>query len=83
MKHIAIFLVFVGLVVGLLFTLAGNKSPRIPDDENHAVFNVEEVCWECHGPEGDAPRKETHPPKDQCLECHKVKDNRRRAAHGE
>lgn len=83
MKHIAIFLVFVGLVVGLLFTLTGNKSPRIPDDEYHAVFDVEEVCWECHGPEGDAPRKETHPPKDQCLECHKVKDNRRRTTHGE
>lgn len=78
MKHIAVFAVFVLLVVGLLFTLTGNKSPRIPDDENHVTFTVEESCRECHGPEGDVPRKETHPPKDQCLECHKVKDNRRR-----
>jgi mono/diheme cytochrome c family protein len=83
MKHIAIFLVFVALIVGLLFTLSGNKSPRIPNDEYHVVFDAEEVCRGCHGPEGDAPRKETHPPKDQCLECHKVKDNRRRAADGE
>ena len=78
MKHIAVFAVFVLLVVGLLFTLSDDKSPRIPDDENHVNFTVEESCWECHGPEGDVPRKETHPPKDQCLQCHKVKDNRRR-----
>jgi cytochrome c553 len=78
MKHVAIFLVFAALIVGLLFTLSDTKAPRIPDNEQHLVFDVEEVCWDCHGPDGEAPRKETHPPKDQCLECHKVKDNRRR-----
>jgi cytochrome c553 len=78
MKHVIIFLVFAALVVGLLFTLSGTKAPRIPDNEQHLVFDVAEVCWDCHGPEGEAPRKETHPPKDQCLECHKVKDNRRK-----
>lgn len=78
MKHIAIFGVFVLLVVGLLFTISDNKAPRIPDDDNHLVFDAEEICRECHGPDGEAPRKETHPPKDQCLECHGVKDNRRR-----
>lgn len=82
MKHIAIYIVFILLVVGLLFTISGTKSPRIPDDDNHVVFDVEEVCWECHGPEGVAPRTESHPPKDQCLECHHVKDNRRREKGG-
>jgi hypothetical protein len=77
MKHVLIFLVLVLVVVGLLFTVSGNKSPRIPDDETHTIFYVEEVCWECHGPEGEVPRRKTHPPKDQCLECHMVKDNRR------
>jgi cytochrome c553 len=78
MKHVVIFLVFAALIVGLLFTLSGTKAPRIPDSEQHLVFDEEGVCWDCHGPEGEAPRKETHPPKDQCLECHKVKDNRRK-----
>ena len=78
MKHVLIFLVLALVVVGLLTTISGNKSPRIPDDENHVVFDVEKVCWECHGPDGVAPRSETHPPKDQCLKCHMVKDNRRK-----
>ena len=80
MKHVAVFLVMVAVVVGLLITLSGNKSPRIPDDEKHLVFNKEEICFDCHGPDGEAPRSEGHPPKDQCLVCHKVKDDRRRAA---
>ena len=78
MKHVAIFLVFVLLVVGLLYSVSGTKSPRIPDNENHLVFDREDVCMECHGPEGVVPRRDTHPPKDQCLQCHKVKDNRGR-----
>lgn len=78
MKHVLVFLVFILVVVGLLSTLSGDKAPRIPNDEQHVVFDVEEVCWQCHGPDGDAPREETHPPKDRCLECHHVKDDRRR-----
>ena len=80
MKHIAMYVAFMLAVVGLLFALSGTKSPRIPDDENHVNFTVEESCQECHGPEGVAPRSDSHPPKDQCLACHKVKDNRRREA---
>ena len=83
MKHIAMYVVFMLVVVGLLFALSGTKSPRIPDDENHMNFTVVERCRECHGPDGVAPRSDSHPPKDQCLECHKVKDNRRRAAEAE
>ena len=78
MKHVAVFLVFVVAVVGLLLAISDDKAPRIPDNELHVAFDVEEACWECHGPEGEAPRGEDHPPKDQCLECHGVKDDRRR-----
>ncbi len=77
MKHVAVFLVLIAVVVGVLFAASGNKSPRIPDNEKHLVFDNAELCLECHGPEGEAPRSEKHPPKDQCLICHKVKDNRR------
>ena len=49
MKHVAMYVAFMLAVVGLLFALSGTKSPRIPDDENHVSFTVEESCWECHG----------------------------------
>lgn len=52
MKHVAMYVAFMLAVVGLLFALSDTKSPRIPDDENHVAFTVEESCWECHGPEG-------------------------------
>ncbi len=62
MKHVLIFLVFILLVVGLLFTVSDTKAPRIPDDETHTIFYVEEVCWECHGPEGGSAAEKEPPP---------------------
>ena len=79
MKHIAIFGVMALAIVGLLFSVSGSKAPRIPDNADHLIFNDNRACLPCHGPEGTAPRLETHPPKDQCLTCHNVKDNRRRS----
>jgi hypothetical protein len=35
---------------------------------------------ECHGPGKPAARKETHPPKDDCIKCHKVKRTRKTKA---
>ena len=80
MKHIAIFVVMALAIVGLLFSLSGSKAPRIPNNADHLIFSDNRVCMQCHSPEGTAPRQETHPPKDQCLSCHHVKDNRRRSA---
>ena len=72
--------VFVLAVLGLLYAVSGNRAPRIPDDELHAIFDDVQLCRECHNPEGVAPLIEEHPPKDQCLKCHTVKESRRRAA---
>jgi len=71
------FVVFVIVVLAVLFLISGPQSPRIPDDENHVVWNRTTLCLDCHGPEAVAPRGKEHPPKDACLKCHKVKRNRK------
>ncbi|MFT5698256.1 MAG: cytochrome c553 [Desulforhopalus sp.] len=50
----------------------------LPKDDLHAPFHLikskkaaEKTCLDCHGPEGDAPLQEGHPPKYRCLFCHK------------
>jgi flagellin-like protein len=68
-----IFIVFVAVVVGLLFSISGNRSPRIPDDQTHAVITDAKACLKCHGPGMPNARKPDHPPKDQCMLCHKVR----------
>jgi hypothetical protein len=73
-----LFIVFVLAVVGLLFAVSGERAQRIPEDELHAVIDNNEVCMGCHGPGKPAALKETHPPKYECIECHKVKRNRGR-----
>jgi len=50
----------------------------LPHDDTHAPFflikskkQAETTCLDCHGPEGEAPLQEGHPPKYRCLFCHK------------
>jgi len=76
-KNTAVFVAFVLVVLGFLYAISGTRSPRIPEDANHAVFNNEALCLRCHRLTGEAPRKPDHPPKDECLKCHKVKRNRK------
>ncbi|MGD0886872.1 MAG: hypothetical protein ABSA46_18680 [Thermodesulfovibrionales bacterium] len=73
MKNTLIFVLFVLLVLGLLSLLSGTRSPRIPEDVLHRVITDNTACLECHGPGAEAALKKNHPPKDQCLICHKVK----------
>jgi len=80
MKHTLSYIAFVVVVLGLLWAISGTRSPRIPEDEAHRVYTTDVHCLDCHGPDGVAPRKPDHPPKDACLKCHKVKRNRKPAA---
>lgn len=77
MKNTLIFIAFVLLVLGFLYSISGSKAPRIPENALHKIIDNPEICMECHSPGGQAPRKKDHLPKDQCLECHKVKRNRK------
>lgn len=73
MKQTVFFLFFVLIVTGILYSLSGNNYPVLPDNAVHKVVVDAAVCLSCHGPEGSYPRKESHPPKNECFQCHKVK----------
>jgi hypothetical protein len=72
MKSARTFVVLAALILVFLFYLSsGHKIPAVPQDENHRNATTDASCIECHAPGRQAPLKATHPPKDQCLLCHK------------
>jgi hypothetical protein len=71
MKGIAGFAIFVLVVVGVLFIMSGDDYPPVPSDDVHRAISDNTVCMECHGPDKEHPLKEDHPPKFECLKCHK------------
>lgn len=76
MKNTVGFVLFAVSVLLVLFLLSsGKKPPVIPSDELHKIITTDAACAECHGPGRRAPLKPSHPPKEQCLICHKAKRN--------
>jgi len=74
MKNTVGFAVFVLVVLLLLFFLSSSKKvPPIPSDALHSGITTDAGCATCHGPGKQAPLKPAHPPKEQCLVCHKKK----------
>jgi hypothetical protein len=73
MRNTLIFIIFVLAVVGFLYAISGDRAPRIPEDETHTGLTERVSCLECHAPGKEAELSPTHPPKDQCLLCHKRK----------
>ena len=73
MKNSIIFVVFVIIVVAALSLISGKRSPRIPEDATHALITDNKACMECHNPGKPAALKADHPPKTECLICHKTK----------
>jgi nitrate reductase cytochrome c-type subunit len=61
-------------VLLLLFFLSssGKTPPVIPANANHAELKTNDSCLACHAPGKQAPLKPAHPPKEQCLTCHKA-----------
>jgi hypothetical protein len=60
------------LVVVTLALLSGaRKSRYVPRDEHHPRPLVVATCRDCHAPGKMAPQPAKHPPKDQCLLCHR------------
>jgi len=74
MKSSRSLIVAAAAVVLVLFFLSssGKKPPLIPQDAAHQGITAEGVCADCHAPGKSSPLKENHPPKEQCLVCHKV-----------
>jgi cytochrome c553 len=73
MKNNIIFLLFILVVVGFFYSISGKKYPQIPANMAHLGITEIAACLKCHGPDGEKPRKPSHPPKDDCLKCHKKK----------
>jgi hypothetical protein len=74
MKNNMVFLAGAAAVlIVLLFLSSGRKIPPIPVDDLHRNITADSVCRECHAPGKGAPLKDSHPPKEQCLVCHKTK----------
>jgi hypothetical protein len=74
MKSTMGFIAFAAILLLLLFLLSsGRKAPDIPVDVLHRVITTDAACTECHAPGKAAPLKPSHPPKEQCMICHRVK----------
>ena len=70
------------VIVVLIMNTAHEKAKQIPTDDKHRPFceamekghdriETEKGCIVCHNPQAvPLPRK--HPPKEQCLICHKL-----------
>lgn len=73
LRNNVIFIVAVLGVLGLLYAISGERSNRLPEDKTHIYDLSPADCLKCHGPGMVTPRSEKHPPKDDCLKCHKRK----------
>jgi len=61
------------LIILFFLSSTGKKAPAIPSDSLHAGMITNEACLPCHTPGKQVPLKETHPPKEQCMVCHKAR----------
>jgi hypothetical protein len=78
-----IFIAVIVAVLGTLFMSRGKqKVKNVPYDEKHGQFyevmhmgrdrmELEKACLACHNAQLN-PLSKAHPPKEQCLLCHKL-----------
>lgn len=78
-----LFVLAIVAVLGVLVIGTGReRSKKVPADESHRTFyelvkkgdnreGVEKGCIACHGVQRK-PLPKGHPPKEQCLLCHKL-----------
>ena len=68
---------FIAIVLLLLFAISGKRMKPVPGDEKHALAVDNASCVACHAPGKIFPLIPTHPPKEQCLTCHKLPKDRK------
>jgi hypothetical protein len=71
-KNLLLFAAAAAVLLLLYVLSSSKKAPAVPDDELHRNAGTNAACGECHAPGKSTPLKETHPPKEQCLICHKT-----------
>ncbi|HUI46388.1 MAG TPA: cytochrome C [Nitrospirota bacterium] len=72
-KNLVPILLIFTIVAVLYFISSRQRAPLIPADALHQNIAGNAGCAECHGPGKKAPLKANHPPKEQCLICHRYK----------
>jgi hypothetical protein len=72
MRKNIVFLLLALFIVTLLYMFSRKEFPPIPSDSRHMNITDKILCLDCHGPDKAFPLKKSHPPKDQCFECHKM-----------
>ncbi|MEK6742528.1 MAG: hypothetical protein AABZ15_02910 [Nitrospirota bacterium] len=60
----------------VVFALADRNAPFIPSDVFHTIVINNSACTTCHTPGKQAPLKVSHPPKEECMFCHRMKRQR-------
>jgi len=60
----------------VVFALTDRHAPFIPRDIFHALVINNAACTTCHTPGKQAPLKASHPPKEECMLCHKARQPR-------
>lgn len=75
MKNNLPLLIAAAAIIVILWYLSasGKKAPIVPSDAVHTAITTQEGCAACHAPGKSNPLSVTHPLKEQCLICHKVK----------
>lgn len=83
-----LFLAVIAAIVGALLVSTGKvKAKNVPYDEKHRRFyeamrtggdriEVEKGCAACHSVTA-TPLSGAHPPKEQCLVCHQLSQDRK------
>jgi hypothetical protein len=60
------------LIAALTVVSRNTKPPRLPEDPAHKGLTANASCRPCHGQGASSPLKRGHPPKDDCLHCHRI-----------
>jgi len=71
-KSSALFIVFILLILFILWNAPSIEGPPIPNDDDHSTIEEETSCIEYHIFEELLKGNNYHPPKTECLECHRA-----------
>ncbi len=80
--YLTVVIVVAAVIIVLIMSAAQKKGKEVPIDDKHRVFyqnvekghdrvEAEKGCITCHNPQV-VPLPKRHPPKEQCLICHKL-----------
>ena len=71
-NNLGIIAIALAILAFLFFLSSRKQAPTLPRDNAHAQVLSNSLCLTCHGPGKQSPLKPSHPPKEQCLVCHKA-----------